>query len=128
MDKLKLAVQNLGRVFNFRHGRAFTPCTSMITAKLSSLKWKTWPQTTFRFFPVSFCTPRIVNKTKLEVNRTKHSRFVSIPCSCSITKREENGTQLRTILVDLHWQNLEFHAHNLDIATLTLAPWAAEQP
>jgi len=30
IDKLKLAGQNLGGVFNLRHGRAFTPCTSLI--------------------------------------------------------------------------------------------------
>ncbi len=40
---LKLAGQNLGRAFNFRHGRAFAPCTSFITQKLHNLKWKTWP-------------------------------------------------------------------------------------
>jgi hypothetical protein len=41
MDRLNLAGQNLGGVFNFRHRRVFVPCTSFMTEKLSSIKWKT---------------------------------------------------------------------------------------
>jgi hypothetical protein len=41
MDKLKLAGQNLGQVFNFRYGRAFAPSTSFIAAKQPNLKKKT---------------------------------------------------------------------------------------
>jgi len=41
MDKLKLAGWSLGQIFNFRRGRAFAPCTSFITEKLSNLKMKT---------------------------------------------------------------------------------------
>ncbi len=44
MDKLKLAGQNLGRVFNFRHGRKFVPFTSFLILKLPNLKWKSWPK------------------------------------------------------------------------------------
>ncbi len=44
MDKLKLAEQNLGQVFNFRYGRAFAPSTSFITAKQPNLWLKTWPK------------------------------------------------------------------------------------
>jgi hypothetical protein len=41
MDKLKLAGQNPGRVFNFRLGRSFAPYTSFVTEKLPNSKWKT---------------------------------------------------------------------------------------
>jgi hypothetical protein len=40
MDKLKLAGQNLGRVFNFRYERKF----SFLILKLPNLKWKSWPK------------------------------------------------------------------------------------
>ncbi len=44
MVKYKLAGQNLGRVFNFGHGRAFALFTSFVIAKLPDLKWKPWPK------------------------------------------------------------------------------------
>jgi hypothetical protein len=36
--------QNLGRVFNFSHGRAVCPELCFILAKLPNLKWKTWAE------------------------------------------------------------------------------------
>ncbi len=44
MDKLKLTGRNLGRVFNYRYGYAYTPCRTFITPKLFSLELKTRPK------------------------------------------------------------------------------------
>jgi hypothetical protein len=44
MDKLEQAGQNLGLVFNFRHGHASGPFTSLISTKLTNLKWKAQPK------------------------------------------------------------------------------------
>jgi hypothetical protein len=54
MDKLQLTGQNLGRVFNFRRGHLHAP-TFLV---LSVLAVENSAQTTSRFSPVSYRTPR----------------------------------------------------------------------
>ena len=54
MVKLKIAGQDLGRVFYFRRGHAFAPCSSFLPSKLPNLRWKTKPKTTLRLSPLSF--------------------------------------------------------------------------
>jgi hypothetical protein len=73
MDKLKLAGQNLGRVFNFRHGHAFAPLVNganacpclklkiLISTKLTNLKWKAQPKQLKGSLPLAFVLP---NKNK----------------------------------------------------------------
>ncbi len=68
MDKLKLAGQNLGRVFNFSCGRAFAPCTSLITTKLQNLKRKTQPKQLLGYLPLAFVLPHWGVLGGLEVN------------------------------------------------------------
>ncbi len=58
MDKLKLTGQNLGRVFNFKCGRACLYHAVVLIIKTAKLKVENSAQTTFRFSPVSFCTLR----------------------------------------------------------------------
>ncbi len=57
MGKLKVAGQNLGRVFNFRYGRLFEPCTFFTTAKLSILIWKTRPKQLLGYLPSAVALP-----------------------------------------------------------------------
>jgi hypothetical protein len=59
MDKLKLAGQNLGRVFNFKHGRVCLYHTVTLINKTTKLKVENLDQTTFRFSTVSFHSPRL---------------------------------------------------------------------
>ncbi len=56
MDKLKLSGQNLGRVFNSRHGRTFATRTYFTVAKLPNLKWKTWPKQLLGLLPLALCS------------------------------------------------------------------------
>ncbi len=58
LHKLKLARQNLGRVYNFRCRRAFVPYTSFWTAKLPSLKWKNKPKQLLGYLPFTFALPQ----------------------------------------------------------------------
>ncbi len=51
MDKLKLGGQNLGRIFNFGHGRAFAPGPSFIAVKQPNLKGKTRPKQLLGYLP-----------------------------------------------------------------------------
>jgi hypothetical protein len=59
MDKLYLAGQNLGRVFNFRYGCVGTTCTSYITMKLPNLNWKTRPKHLLDYLPLAFVLPAL---------------------------------------------------------------------
>jgi hypothetical protein len=54
MDKLELAGQNLGQVFNFIHGRAFALCTFFTLVKRSNLMLKTWPKQLLGYLPLAF--------------------------------------------------------------------------
>jgi len=69
MDKLKLTGVNLGRVFNYRRGRAgvlIDKYTHIInTAKL---KVENSAQTSFRFSPVSFLAPCQSQKKQIVSN------------------------------------------------------------
>jgi hypothetical protein len=59
IDKHSQAGQNLGRVFNFRHGILPTPCTSFITEKLPNLKLITWPEQLLGFLPSALALPEV---------------------------------------------------------------------
>ncbi len=54
IDKLQLAGQNLGRVFNFRYGHVCTTCASNVTTKLPNLKWKTRLKQLLVSLPLAF--------------------------------------------------------------------------
>ncbi len=54
MDKLKLTGQNLGRVFNFRNGRAHDHAFALLQSKTAQLKVKNLAQTTFRLSSVRY--------------------------------------------------------------------------
>ncbi len=58
MDKLQLAGQNLGRVFNFRSGHMHAAAFLVLSVKLPNLQLKARHQTTSRFSPVSYRAPR----------------------------------------------------------------------
>jgi len=58
MDELKLTGQNLGRVFNFKCGRVCLYHAVAFIIKTAKLKVENSAQTTFRFSPISFFTPR----------------------------------------------------------------------
>ncbi len=55
--KLKLTGLNLGRVFNYRCGRASTQMSSCTSSKQSKLQWKTRPKQVLESLPLAFVLP-----------------------------------------------------------------------
>ncbi len=68
MAKLKLAGQNLDRVFNFRYGRVIAECTSFITEKLPNLMWKIQPKPLLGCLPIAFELPTYTDYSWTEVS------------------------------------------------------------
>ncbi len=57
MDKLQLAGQNLGRVFNFRNGGVHAAQFLCYRVKLPNLKLKTRPEQLSGFLPLDVALP-----------------------------------------------------------------------
>ncbi len=57
MDKLQLAGQNQGRVFNFRYGHLHAKYFWCYQVKLPNLKLKTWPKQTLGSLPLVIALP-----------------------------------------------------------------------
>ncbi len=64
MDKLNLMGQNLGLIFNSRHGRTFAPRNSFTAAKQPSLKWKTQSKQLLRYVLSAFALPGVAYLTQ----------------------------------------------------------------
>jgi hypothetical protein len=72
MDKLWLAEQNLGQVFNSRLVRSSTPFTLWIETKQPNLKLAIWQKQLLGSLPLAFVLPSIIYSNAPVVNDIKY--------------------------------------------------------